>query len=166
MRMVPEVGASIVAMQLSSVDLPEPDGPMIATNSPRCTVRLTPFRAFVVAFCAAVGLRDGRASRGQAMCCRGPSSGSLEMAWHVWTPSRSCCFRVAIIFAEMVDRSLDCHRLPLTLPYSLCKLGSRSFLDDAERSLREDNLDGRTLSFGLERTETERPIFSQRVRTR
>ena len=47
--MVPEVGASIVAMQLSSVDLPDPEGPMRATNSPAAMVRLMPLSACVVA---------------------------------------------------------------------------------------------------------------------
>ena len=31
----------MVLMQLSSVDLPEPDGPMMATNSPGATCMLT-----------------------------------------------------------------------------------------------------------------------------
>ena len=35
-------------MQLSSVVLPEPEGPMMATNSPRSTSKLTPSRARVV----------------------------------------------------------------------------------------------------------------------
>src|SRR6266581_4350880 len=33
------------ARQLSAVDLPQPDGPSKAMNSPRRTVRLTPLRA-------------------------------------------------------------------------------------------------------------------------
>ena len=32
--MAPDVTESMVATQFSSVDLPEPDGPMMATNSP------------------------------------------------------------------------------------------------------------------------------------
>ena len=37
----PAVGASMVARQFRSVDLPEPDGPMIPTNSPASTAKLT-----------------------------------------------------------------------------------------------------------------------------
>ena len=33
-----------------SVDLPDPDGPTIATNSPFFTVKLTPFRASTFTF--------------------------------------------------------------------------------------------------------------------
>ena len=32
---------------LSSVDLPQPEGPMMATNSPSFTSKLTPFKAVV-----------------------------------------------------------------------------------------------------------------------
>ena len=45
----PDVGRSMVEMQLSSVDLPEPDVPMIAMNSPVRTSKLTPSSAFVMA---------------------------------------------------------------------------------------------------------------------
>ncbi len=38
----------MVAMQLSSVVLPEPDGPMMATVSPVATEKLTPASACVV----------------------------------------------------------------------------------------------------------------------
>src|SRR6202158_6296685 len=37
----PSEGASSPAMTLSMVDLPQPEGPTIATNSPSLTVRLT-----------------------------------------------------------------------------------------------------------------------------
>lgn len=37
----------MVDMQLSSVVLPEPDGPMMATNSPRVTSKLTPASAYM-----------------------------------------------------------------------------------------------------------------------
>ena len=37
----------MVEMQLSRVVLPEPDGPMMATNSPRATSKLTPARAYI-----------------------------------------------------------------------------------------------------------------------
>ena len=40
-RTAPLVGLSIPAMRLSSVDLPLPDGPMMATASPGSTRRLT-----------------------------------------------------------------------------------------------------------------------------
>ena len=39
------VGTSIVARQLSRVDLPDPDGPMMPTNSPSATAKLTPSSA-------------------------------------------------------------------------------------------------------------------------
>ena len=38
---LPEVGASSPAMMCMSVDLPDPDGPMIAVNSPRRMPTLT-----------------------------------------------------------------------------------------------------------------------------
>ena len=41
----PLVGRSSPAIRLSRVDLPLPDGPMIATASPVSTVKLTPSRA-------------------------------------------------------------------------------------------------------------------------
>ena len=45
----PEVGVSSAAMQCMSVDLPEPDGPMIAVNSPRAKSMSTPARACTAA---------------------------------------------------------------------------------------------------------------------
>ena len=42
---VPEVGRSSPAMRLSRVDLPDPDGPMIAATSPAATVTVTSARA-------------------------------------------------------------------------------------------------------------------------
>ena len=45
--MLPAVGRSMVETQLSRVVLPEPEGPMTATNSPEPTARLTPSRARV-----------------------------------------------------------------------------------------------------------------------
>ena len=45
MRTLPEVGVSRPAMQCRRVDLPEPEGPMMATNSPRPTARLAESRA-------------------------------------------------------------------------------------------------------------------------
>ena len=45
--MRPAVGVSMVAMQLSNVLLPEPDGPMIPTYSPASTRKLTSSRASV-----------------------------------------------------------------------------------------------------------------------
>jgi hypothetical protein len=41
LRTVPEVGRSRMPMMCSSVDFPDPDGPMIAANSPWLMVRLT-----------------------------------------------------------------------------------------------------------------------------
>ena len=45
MKAVPEVSVSRPAMQCSSVDLPEPDGPMIAVNRPVAKSTVTPSRA-------------------------------------------------------------------------------------------------------------------------
>ncbi len=42
---VPEVGVSSPAMQCMRVDLPEPEGPMIAVISPRAKSTSTPSRA-------------------------------------------------------------------------------------------------------------------------
>ncbi len=39
---LPDVGRSMPAIRFSSVVLPEPDGPMSATNSPSGTSRLNP----------------------------------------------------------------------------------------------------------------------------
>ena len=41
-RDVPDVGLSSPPARVSSVDLPEPDGPMIATSSPACAANETP----------------------------------------------------------------------------------------------------------------------------
>jgi hypothetical protein len=45
----PEVGASSPASRCMSVDLPEPDGPMMAANSPRSNDTVTPRRASTAA---------------------------------------------------------------------------------------------------------------------
>ena len=42
----PSLGPSSPPNRCSSVDLPEPEGPMMATNSPLFTTRFTPSRAF------------------------------------------------------------------------------------------------------------------------
>jgi hypothetical protein len=42
---LPPVGWSSPPARFSSVDLPEPLGPMTATSSPACTVRVTPSSA-------------------------------------------------------------------------------------------------------------------------
>ncbi len=47
MRMVPLVALSMVETQLSNVDLPEPEAPMMPTNSPRLTVKLASLSARV-----------------------------------------------------------------------------------------------------------------------
>jgi hypothetical protein len=41
-RISPEVGRSSAAIRCSSVDLPDPDGPTIASSSPWSTLRVTP----------------------------------------------------------------------------------------------------------------------------
>ncbi len=46
-RTVPEVGLSSRPMMLSSVDLPQPEGPMMLRNSPFSTLRFTFSRAVV-----------------------------------------------------------------------------------------------------------------------
>ncbi len=43
----PDDGVMIPARQCRRVVLPDPDGPMMASDSPGCTVRLTPARACV-----------------------------------------------------------------------------------------------------------------------
>ena len=45
-RCDPEVGVSGHPGKCMKVDLPDPEGPMMATNSPRCTVTLTPASTF------------------------------------------------------------------------------------------------------------------------
>ena len=49
-------------MRLSSVDLPQPDGPITATNSPALTVTSTPRSARTGAFSASNVLRTPRAT--------------------------------------------------------------------------------------------------------
>ncbi len=44
---MPRLGVSRQPMRFMSVDLPEPDGPMIATYSPWSMVKLTPRRAWI-----------------------------------------------------------------------------------------------------------------------
>jgi hypothetical protein len=46
--MIPEVGRSRAAIRWSMVDLPQPDGPVTATDSPRSIRRLSPFRAMII----------------------------------------------------------------------------------------------------------------------
>ena len=48
-KVCPDVGVSSPAMQCISVDLPEPDGPMTAVNSPRSNSTLMPSRAWTTA---------------------------------------------------------------------------------------------------------------------
>ena len=45
MKTVPDVSESSPARQCSSVDFPDPDGPMIAVNRPRSNPMVTPSRA-------------------------------------------------------------------------------------------------------------------------
>ncbi len=49
MTTVPDVGVSSAAMQCMSVDLPDPDGPMIAVIRPRSNSTLTSSRAVTAA---------------------------------------------------------------------------------------------------------------------
>ena len=44
-RYAPAVGLSSAPMMFMAVDLPEPDAPMMATNSPSSIEKLTPRRA-------------------------------------------------------------------------------------------------------------------------
>ena len=57
---VPSSASSSPATRLSSVDLPQPDGPIRATNSPVATVRSTPRSARTGAFSASNVLRTPR----------------------------------------------------------------------------------------------------------
>ena len=57
---VPSSATSRPAMRLSSVDLPQPDGPMTATNSPAAMSRSTPRRARTGASSASKVLRTPR----------------------------------------------------------------------------------------------------------
>ena len=66
-KTVPEVGASMVAMQLSSVVLPEPDAPMMPTKSPFSADRLTPASARVEAPLPAYTFSRFRTSKTAAM---------------------------------------------------------------------------------------------------
>ena len=45
MKILPVVGVSMQPMRLSSVDLPLPDGPAIARNTPSSMLKLTPCSA-------------------------------------------------------------------------------------------------------------------------
>ena len=47
---VPDVGLSRPPSMFKRVDLPEPDGPMIETKSPRSITRLTPSKALMDPF--------------------------------------------------------------------------------------------------------------------
>ncbi len=49
MKYSPEVGVSKAPKICIRVDLPEPEGPMMATNSPSFTEKVTPFKACVEA---------------------------------------------------------------------------------------------------------------------
>ena len=56
----PSSGVSSPATRLSRVDLPQPEGPIRATNSPSPTVRSTPRSALTGAFSASNVLRKPR----------------------------------------------------------------------------------------------------------
>ena len=49
MNTAPSVSVSSPARQCSSVDLPDPDGPMIAVNRPGSNETVTPSRAWTAA---------------------------------------------------------------------------------------------------------------------
>ncbi len=63
-RIEPEVGSSSRLQQRSSVDLPEPDGPMTNTSSRSLTCRSTPFSTASGPkdLCSALTSRIGRDS--------------------------------------------------------------------------------------------------------
>ncbi len=64
-RTLPAVGRSSVPMTCSSVDLPEPDGPTMATSSPACDRRATRRRQGLDRRVAGVRLDARRAARGR-----------------------------------------------------------------------------------------------------
>ena len=72
-RTVPAVGTHAPVSTFTSVDLPAPLGPMIDTNSPSSTQRLTPSRAAKLPY----SFRTPRASRAHA---RGLGGARLEQA--------------------------------------------------------------------------------------
>ena len=55
-EMKPSVGSSILAKMLRNVDLPDPDGPIIAINSPSDTFNVKPSRTWI--FSRLVILKD------------------------------------------------------------------------------------------------------------
>ena len=67
-QMLPAVSGSSPARQFSAVDLPQPDGPSRAMNSPRPTSRSTPFSAFSTPKLRLMPWsRNARKSRDEAM---------------------------------------------------------------------------------------------------
>src|ERR1043166_5789878 len=66
-QMPPSESGSSPAMQLSTVDLPQPDGPSSATNSPRGIVTLSASTAVVI---APLGLANRRETRSRRSCLK------------------------------------------------------------------------------------------------
>ena len=92
MRMVPLVALSMVETQLSNVDLPEPEAPMMPTNSPRLTVKLTSLSARVTLPSAPYTFsRFATSSTGVAMCVVCIPSPFLRLVYGIYSrkkPSR------------------------------------------------------------------------------
>ena len=80
MRLCPPLGMSRPARQCRSVDFPDPEGPMIATNSPRRTERLTLSRATTCACPEPYVLHRPRASTTMS-----------DRAWRVGSPNGWSC---------------------------------------------------------------------------
>ena len=108
MRIVPLVALSMVDTQLSNVDLPEPEAPMMPTNSPRLTVKLTSLSARVTLPSAPYTFsRCATSSTGVAMCVVCIPSPFLRLVYGIY--SRKKTSRLPSIW--------------LTLALPLCKVG-------------------------------------------
>src|SRR5258708_24177908 len=103
---VPLVGRSRPPMMFSSVDLPEPEGPIRQTNSPRCTSRLTFTRALTISspslcsFQVSVTLTTGA-----------PEGATLSEAGSVTVIGSTPFFVSGSVRAEGLDRGAV-HRAP------------------------------------------------------
>ena len=75
--MSPSSGVSSPATRFSSVDLPQPEGPIRATNSPAATVRFTPRSARTGAFSASKVLRTPRMASAGRLSLIVPPSGMI-----------------------------------------------------------------------------------------
>ena len=81
-RMTPLVGVSRSAIARSSVVLPQPEGPMKETNSPRSTLRLMPLSACTG---PSRGLEASATDRRRRSRCRADAS-----AVRLWRAARAC----------------------------------------------------------------------------